>query len=134
MSADRRRDVLFLCTGNSARSIIAEAILNHIGASHFRAFSAGSHPKGYIHPEALRLLAAHGYDTSVLRSKTWDAFAKDTVFDIVVTVCGALSACPNFPGAPTTISWDIPDPAQGEVDAFARTHDALRSRIEMLIR
>jgi arsenate reductase (thioredoxin) len=108
--------VLFLCTGNSARSIIAEAILNKVGAGKFQAYSAGSHPKGCVHQETLRLLQSLGYDTSDFRSKSWDEFtAPDApVFDFVFTVCdnAAAETCPLWPGQPMTAHWGVPDPAE----------------------
>ena len=109
-------NVLFLCTGNSARSIMAEAILNKVGAGKFRAYSAGSHPKRKVHPETLRLLQSLGYDTSVFRSKSWGEFADPGAprLDFVFTVCdnAAGEACPFWPGQPMTAHWGIPDPAQ----------------------
>ena len=114
--ADRPYNVLFLCTGNSARSIIAEAILNKAGAGRFRAYSAGSQPKGKVHPETLRLLQALGYDTSALRSKSWGEFARPgaPALDFVFTVCdnAAGESCPVWPGQPMTAHWGIPDPAE----------------------
>ena len=113
--ADRPFNVLFLCTGNSARSILAEAILNKVGAGKFRAFSAGSQPKGQVHPEARALLQSLGYDTAGLRSKSWNEFAKRgaPALDFVFTVCdnAAGEACPFWPGQPMTAHWGIPDPA-----------------------
>ena len=107
-------NVLFLCTGNSARSIFAEAILNRRGAPQFRAFSAGSFPKGTIHPNAIRQLVAAGLSTDGLRSKSWDEFAKPGApqMDFVFTVCdnAANEVCPIWPGHPATGHWSIPDP------------------------
>jgi protein-tyrosine-phosphatase len=112
---DRPFNVLFLCTGNSARSIMAEAILNKLGAGKFRAYSAGSQPKGAVHPEALQLLQGLGYDTSDFRSKAWGEFAKPGAppLDFVFTVCDSAAgeACPFWPGQPMTAHWGIPDPA-----------------------
>ncbi|OQW54978.1 MAG: ArsR family transcriptional regulator [Proteobacteria bacterium SG_bin9] len=109
-------NVLFLCTGNSARSVIAEAILNKIGAGQFRAYSAGSQPKGRVHPETIRLLDGLGYDTSAFRSKSWSEFAQAGApqFDFVFTVCDSAAAesCPVWPGQPMTAHWGIPDPAE----------------------
>jgi protein-tyrosine-phosphatase len=113
--ADRPLNVLFLCTGNSARSIIAEAILNKLGAGKFHAFSAGSQPKGRVHPETLHLLQSLGYDTSRFRCKAWTEFAAPSSppLDFVFTVCdnAAGEACPVWPGQPMTAHWGIPDPA-----------------------
>ncbi len=114
--ADQPFNVLFLCTGNSARSIMAEAILNKLGAGKFRAYSAGSHPKRQVHPETLRLLHSLGYDTTGLRSKSWDEFTAPGApdFDFVFTVCdnAAAEVCPLWPGQPMTAHWGIPDPVQ----------------------
>ena len=112
--ADRPYHVLFLCTGNSARSILAEAILNRLGAGNFRACSAGSQPKGQVNPNTILLLQSLGYDVSGVRSKSWDEFAGEPKFDFVFTVCDAAAAeaCPVWPGQPMTAHWGIPDPAQ----------------------
>lgn len=112
---DRPYNVLFLCTGNSARSIIAEAILNKVGAGRFRAYSAGSHPRGAVHPETLRLLQSLGFHTSGFRSKSWLEFANPSApaLDFVFTVCddAAGETCPLWIGRPMTAHWGIPDPA-----------------------
>jgi arsenate reductase len=111
----RHYNVLFLCTGNSARSILAEAILNKKGSPNFTAYSAGSQPKGAVHPEALRLLEAANFPTAALRSKPWDEFARPGAppLDFVFTVCdnAAGEVCPIWPGQPMTAHWGIPDPA-----------------------
>jgi protein-tyrosine-phosphatase len=110
--------VLFLCTGNSARSIMGEAILNKVGAGKFRAYSAGSHPKGRVHPETVRLLRSLGYDTSGFCSKSWSEFADPgaPLLDFVFTVCdnAAGEACPLWPGQPMTAHWGVPDPAEAK--------------------
>ena len=109
-------NVLFLCTGNSARSIVAEAILNRLGVGKFRAFSAGSQPKGQVHPETIRLLQSLGYDVSRLRSKSWSEFADPgaPLLDFVFTVCdnAAGETCPVWPGQPMTAHWGVPNPAE----------------------
>jgi protein-tyrosine-phosphatase len=135
--ADQQFNVLFLCTGNSARSIIAEAILNKAGGGRFRGYSAGSHPKGKVHPETMRLLQSLGYDTSGFRSKSWDEFTAEPKFDFVFTVCdnAAAEACPLWPGQPMTAHWGVPDPAQATGSpveialAFKDTYRMLNQRI-----
>jgi len=112
---DRPFNVLFLCTGNSARSVMAEAILNRVSAGKFHAYSAGSHPKGHVHAEAIRLLQSLDYDTSGFRSKSWAEFARPgaPALDFVFTVCddAAGESCPVWPGQPMTAHWGIADPA-----------------------
>ncbi len=115
---DRPFNVLFLCTGNSARSIMSEAILNKLGAGKFTAYSAGSQPKGQVHPETITLLRGLGYDTSGFRSKSWSEFAKPgaPTLDFVFTVCddAAWETCPLWPGQPMTAHWGVPDPAAAQ--------------------
>ena len=133
-------NVLFLCTGNSARSILAECLLNHWGNGKFHAFSAGSFPKSEVHPRALRLVAEQGFSTEGLRSKSWNEFAVPAapVMDFVFTVCdqAAGEMCPVWPGQPVTAHWGIPDPAAvdgSEVERMLAFRDALRS-LEQRIR
>lgn len=140
---DKRYNVLFLCTGNSARSIIGEAILNHRGAKSFHAFSAGSHPTGQVNPYALQQLESAGLSTKGLRSKSWDEFAKAGAprMDFVFTVCDSAAAemCPVWPGQPITAHWGIPDPAAvkgapEEVQrAFRDAFITLSRRIDLLL-
>jgi protein-tyrosine-phosphatase len=132
---------LFLCTGNSARSILAEALLNRLGLGRFRAWSAGSHPTGRVHPMALELLRERGYDTEGLRSKSWDEFARPgaPLLDFVFTVCDAAAGevCPVWPGQPMTAHWGVPDPAafEGPPDEwrwlFRRVFRELERRIDL---
>lgn len=134
-------NVLFLCTGNSARSIIAEAILNKVGRGKFRAFSAGSQPKGRVNPHTLALLQGLDYDISGFRSKSWSEFAKPgaPALDFVFTVCdnAAGEACPVWPGQPMTAHWGIPDPAEAQgtdaeiAVAFKDAYRMLLRRIEI---
>lgn len=136
-------NVLFLCTGNSARSILAEAILNREGTGRFRAFSAGSMPKGEVHPYALDLLAKLNHDTSFARSKNWEEFARPDSprMDFVFTVCdnAAAEVCPVWPGQPMTAHWGVPDPAAAEGTeaerrfAFADTYRMLSNRISIFV-
>ena len=139
----RTYKVLFLCTGNSARSIIAEAILNREGLDNFHAFSAGSHPKGSVHPYALDLLRKLNYDVSGVRSKSWHEFTRPDApkLDFVFTVCddAAAETCPVWPGQPMTAHWGVPDPAaatgnEAEIRlAFADTFRMLNNRISILV-
>ena len=141
--ADRIDNVLFLCTGNSARSILAEAILNHLGNGRFRGFSAGSHPKGEVNPLAIDLLRRLRLPIEGLRSKSWNEFAAPGAprLDFVFTVCdnAAGEICPYWPGTPVTAHWGIPDPAavEGtEIDrqlAFRQAFTALERRIKAFI-
>lgn len=130
-------NVLFLCTGNSARSILAEAILNREGEGRARGYSAGSHPKGQVHPAALKLLGELGYATEGLRSKSWDEFAAPGAprIDLIITVCdnAAGETCPIWPGHPAKLHWGIPDPAavygNAQSAAFKEAYRVLHERI-----
>jgi arsenate reductase len=136
-------NVLFLCTGNSARSIMAESILNREGVERFVAYSAGSHPKGFVHPFAVNLLAKLNYPTTHLRSKSWDEFAQDGApkLDFVFTVCdnAADEVCPIWPGQPMTAHWGVPDPAAADGSeaeqrlAFADVYRMLNNRISIFV-
>jgi len=139
--SERVFNVLFLCTGNSARSILAEVLINHWGRGKFRGFSAGSHPKGAVHPIALELLRQMKLPTEGLRSKSWDEFAAPAQqrLDFVFTVCdnAAGEVCPYWPGQPMTARWGIPDPAAVEGSdtdrwvAFRLAFKVLESRIKI---
>jgi protein-tyrosine-phosphatase len=140
---DKTWNVLFLCTGNSARSIMAEALLNVLGDGRFRAYSAGSHPSGRVQPLAAELAAKLGYAPESLRSKSWDEFAGADAprMDFIVTVCdnAAGEACPFWPGHPALAHWGVPDPVAaegGEVErrrAFTAAFATLRRRVELLV-
>lgn len=137
----RPHNVLFLCTANSARSILAEAILNQVGANRFKAYSAGSFPRGVVHPFALELLSGMNIDTSFARSKSWDEFAESGApqMDFIFTVCddAAGESCPVWPGHPMTAHWGIPDPARADGTdaerhlAFAEAYRMLANRISV---
>jgi arsenate reductase (thioredoxin) len=141
--AERPFNTLFLCTGNSARSILAEAILDKLGAGKFVAYSAGSQPKGAVNPHALALLEGLGYDTAGLRSKSWSEFAKPgaPALDFVFTVCdnAANEVCPVWPGQPLTAHWGVPDPAAlqeapGQIEkAFRDAFFLLDRRISLFL-
>lgn len=141
--SERVYNVLFLCTGNSARSIMAEALLNVLGKGRFKAYSAGSHPSGKVQPMAKELAEAVGYDTSSVRSKNWDEFAVEGApeMDIVITVCdnAAGESCPVWLGRPALAHWGVPDPveATGDDDKRRRAYTAafatLRRRVELLL-
>jgi len=139
--SDRLYNVLFLCTGNTARSVLAEGILRKDGAGRFNAYSAGSQPKGIVNPFALKVLGAYGYPTDGFRSKNWDEFAVPgaPVMDFVFTVCDSAAgeACPLWPGQPMTAHWGIPDPAAVEGSdlekeaAFVTAFRQMRNRIDV---
>ncbi len=143
---ERVYNVLFLCTGNSCRSILAEAILNRVGKGRFRAFSAGSFPKGEVNPHAIALLKRLNHPTEGLRSKPWDEFAlannpEAPKLDFVFTVCdnAAGEVCPIWPGQPMTAHWGMPDPAEAQGSdaeiavAFAETYRQLNSRLNIFV-
>jgi len=139
----KARSVLFLCTGNSARSIMAEVMLNQAGAGRFKAYSAGSQPAGRVSPLAMETLESLGFRTAEVRSKSWDEFAAPDAprIDFIITVCAnaAGEACPVWPGHPVTAHWGVDDPAAVQGDegrkraAFRETADILRRRIERLV-
>lgn len=136
-------NVLFLCTHNSARSVLAECLLNHLGRGRFRAFSAGSTPSGTVNPFALQALAEQGVDTAGVRSKAWDEFALPGApqMDLVITVCDAAAGetCPVWPGHPATAHWGYADPSRvagseaAKLTAFRDTLALIRRRLEILI-
>jgi arsenate reductase (thioredoxin) len=139
----RALSVLFLCTGNSARSIIAEAIMNREGRGRFHAYSAGSHPKGEVNPSTIRLLEGLHYKTEGFRSKSWDEFERKDApkLDFVFTVCddAAAEVCPIWPGQPMTAHWGMPDPAAAQGSpaevalAFADTYRMMNNRISLFM-
>ncbi|TZG24371.1 arsenate reductase ArsC [Sphingomonas montanisoli] len=138
---DRIYNVLFLCTGNSARSILGEAVMNKLGEGRFRAYSAGSQPKGQVHPMALSVLQGLGFDTTDMRSKSWDEFAGSGApqFDFIFTVCdnAAGETCPVWIGHPMTAHWGIEDPAaiegEGQREAFLQALRYLQNRIALFL-
>lgn len=138
---DKVYNVLFLCTGNSARSILGEAIMNKLGEGRFRAYSAGSQPKGEVHPMALSVLSSLGFDTAGMRSKSWDEFAAPDApkFDFIFTVCdnAAGETCPVWIGHPLTAHWGIEDPAavegEGQREAFMQALRFLQNRIALFL-
>jgi protein-tyrosine-phosphatase len=142
--SDRPIHVLFLCTGNSARSVLAEATLNHLAKGRFRAWSAGSRPAGRVNPGAIAQLELSGIPTSGLRSKSWDEFAREDApeFDIVITICDAAAgeSCPVFLGAPVRVHWGQPDPAAVEgppeaiAAAFRDAHNLIVRRLDRLLK
>ena len=133
--ADERFNVLFLCTGNSARSILGERLIERLGQGRFRGFSAGSHPKGEVHPLALELLRRNNHSTDGLRSKDWEEFARPGAprMDFVFTVCdnAANEVCPVWPGQPMTAHWGVADPAAVEGDEITRMN-AFRTALREL--
>jgi len=143
VSSNEPLNVLFLCTGNSARSIMAEAIMNRLGMGKFKGYSAGSHPKGAVNPNTLAVLRKSNFDVSRLRSKSWDEFTPPDApkLDFVFTVCddAAKEACPIWPGQPMTAHWGLPDPAKAQGTeaeqalAFADAYRMLYQRISILV-
>jgi arsenate reductase len=143
MNLTKKLNVLFLCTGNSARSILFECLLNHLGQAHFQAFSAGSQPMGRVNPFALQVLEKAGIATQGLRSKSWHEFAQPDApkMDLVITVCdnAAGETCPYWPGQPATAHWGYPDPAavQGSeaetLAAFEHTLRAIKQRLDIFL-
>jgi protein-tyrosine-phosphatase len=139
--SDPRWNVLILCTGNSARSILAEAVLGRVGTGRFRAFSAGSQPRGEVHDVARSVLRAHGHAIGHLRSKSWDEFAAPgaPALDVVITVCDAAAgeSCPIWPGAPLRAHWGLPDPSAAppaeQPAAFERTYQEFERRFHELM-
>ncbi len=139
--AERCYNTIFVCTGNSARSVLAEAILNHLGRGRFKAFSAGSTPKGAVHPQALALLKSLNHDTTDARSKSWDEFAGPDApsLDFVFTLCDSAAAetCPVWPGQPMSAHWGMPDPAavtgtEAEIrGAFFKAYNTLERRLSI---
>lgn len=141
--ADKIYNTLFICTGNSARSIMAEVILNHLGKERFRAYSAGSHPRGEVHPLTLQVLGDKGYAIDGLRSKSWEEFARPGApqMDFIFTVCdrAAGEACPAWPGQPITAHWGFADPVAVERDraeqlrTFSNTQFLIANRIRTFL-
>lgn len=134
-------NVLVLCTGNSCRSVMAEAIINHLGRGRYQAWSAGSVPAGYVHPKSIETLQRHGIDPGRPRSKSWNEVAAQS-FDLVITVCdqAAGETCPIFPGSPKKLHWSTPDPAKvtgsdSEIDAaFDQAFFMLKNRVEEIMK
>lgn len=138
----RRFNVLILCTGNSARTIMAEALMRRLAYSRFSAYSAGSHATGSVHPDTIELLKSERYDVSSFCSKSWDEFAHPGApkMDVVITVCDAVAgeSCPIWPGSPVRVHWGLPDPAKVEHrearrTAFRETYAALERRVRALM-
>lgn len=136
-------NILFLCTGNSARSILAEGLMNHLSEGRFKAYSAGSQPMGQVNPLAIETLQALACDTDGMSSKSWDVFATEDApkMDFVITVCDSAAgeACPYWPGSPMTAHWGFPDPSHVEGDddakrsAFAKTAQAITQRLRLFL-